>query len=135
MNSGSSGATLYPYAESTLTYKYKPQATIEWYTRYGLEESDVATSVYRKTFRTGFEIAHALGAKTNLATMVYYSYNEYSGPSAFSENVLEITLSATYQLTRKFSLNAGDTFTRDFSRMISRDYARNRIFGGLDYAF
>ncbi len=134
-NTGSSGATLYPYAESTLTYKYKPQATIEWYIRYGLEQSDIANSGYRKTFRTGFEIAQSIGAKTQLAAAVYYSYNEYAGTSPTTENVFEASLSATYQLTRKFSLNAGDTFTRDSSQSISRDYARNRIFGGVRYAF
>ena len=135
VNSGAPSGVLYPYAESTLTYKYGPRASIAWYNRYGLEQPDVGNSGYRKTYRTGLTIAHTLGARTSLAVSVYYSHSMYTGTSPFSEDVMEANLFATYQITRHFSLNAGDTFTRDWSGMLARDYARNRIFCGASYSF
>jgi len=133
----SPGGKLYPYAESTLTYKFRPESTLEWYTRYGLEQSDfsINSSGDRKTFRTGLKIAHAFGAKLNAVAAAYYSNNAYSATPTFTENVFEASLGATYQITRKFSLNAGYTLTRDFSTLVFRDYGRSRIYGGISYFF
>jgi Putative beta-barrel porin 2 len=125
----------YPYAESTLTFLYRPESTIDWYNRYGLEAPDNAQSSYRKTFRTGLKIAHQFGGKTVAVAAAYYSHNEYRGSSPFTENLVEANLELTYQITRKLRLVGGYTFTRDFSNMVSRDYVRNRIYSGVSYAF
>jgi Putative beta-barrel porin 2 len=134
-NSGSQGGELFPYAESTLDYKLRPDSTIEWYNRYGLEESDVGVQGYRKTYRTGLKLSDQIGGKTTLAAAIYYSYNEYAGPLNFIENVVDADLSASYALTRKLSLNCGYTFTRDSSGLSIRTYSRNRINAGISYSF
>jgi hypothetical protein len=35
---------LYPYAECTLALLYRPESTIDWYNRYGLEQPDFTHS-------------------------------------------------------------------------------------------
>jgi hypothetical protein len=131
----SPGGALYPYAEATLDYKFRPNSTIEWYNRYGLEESDLAPVGYRKTYRTGLNITWALGARTTATAAAYYSNNVYYGPLSPTENDVEVDLGTTYLLTRKLSLNFGYTFTRDFSPIPSQAYVQNRVHIGLSYAF
>jgi Putative beta-barrel porin 2 len=122
-----------PFAESTLTYQYQPGAYLEWYNRYGVEQSDLGVG-YRRTYRTGLKISHRAGAKLQMVGAVYYSYNEYVNPS-FSENVLEVNLGVTYQINRAFALTAGYTFERDFSDVTTRDYYRDRAYLGVLFAF
>jgi Putative beta-barrel porin 2 len=124
---------LYPYAESNLTFLYRPESTIDWYNRYGLEEPDISQPAYRKTFRTGLKVVHRIGGNAKAIAAGYYAHNEY--PSLFTENLAEANLEIEYQITRKLRLNAGYTFTRDFSNMISRDYIRNRFYSGVSYVF
>src|SRR5262249_51896316 len=125
----------YPYAESTLTFLYRPESTIDWYNRYGLEEPDQGQSDYRKTFRTGVLISHRIGGKTRAVAATYYSHSEYRGSSPFTENLVEANLELMYQITRKLRLSATYTLTRDFSDTASHDYIRDRIFCGCSYAF
>ena len=134
-NGQSESEISYPYAESTLAILYRPESTIDWYNRYGLEAPDHVRSSYRKTFRTGLKIVHQIGAKTVAVAAAYYSNNNYRGPSSFLENLVEADLELTYQITRKFRLTGGYTLTRDFSGMVSRDYIRNRIYSGVSYEF
>jgi Putative beta-barrel porin 2 len=135
-NQGQSGQEqdlTYPYAESTLAYEYRRGSYLEWYNRFGLEESDLGIG-YRRTYRTGLKISHVFGERLRLVGAAYYSYNEYVNPS-FTENVLDLNLGLTYQIRRSLALSAGYTFERDFSQLTSRDYYRDRFYLGLLFAF
>jgi hypothetical protein len=134
-NIGPQVQELYPYAESTLDFKVRPRSTLEWYNRYGLEESDVSNQGFRKTYRTGLKMTHQLGGKTAITGAVYFSNNEYVGPVNFSENIVDAELSASYALTRKLCVTGGYTFTRDSSGLSSRSYSRDRVNAGLSYSF
>jgi hypothetical protein len=123
----------YPFGEATLAYEYRPGSYIEWYNRYGLEESDLGIG-YRRTFRTGLKVSHLFGQRLRLIGATYYSYNDYVNPS-FTENVLDLNLGITYQINRTFALSAGYTFERDFSEEVTRDYYRNRTYLGLLFTF
>jgi len=125
----------YPYAESTLTYLYGPESTIDWYNRYGLEPPDQGQSTYRQTYRTGLKISHRLGGKTRAVAAAYYSHNEYLGAAPFSENLVETDLELTYEITRRLQVSAVYNFTRDSSAQVSHDYVRNRIYCGFSYGF
>lgn len=125
----------YPYFDSTLTYTYRPDSYIQWYNRYGLEQSNIATVNYDKVYRTGLRVLHSFGQKLKLGTGVYYSYNHYDQPVSFDENDLDASVTATYQITRAFGLQADYTFTRVFSVITSRDYYRNRVFLGATFTF
>jgi hypothetical protein len=122
-----------PFVESTMIYRYQPNSYLEWYNRYGIEESDIGTG-YRKTYRTGLQISHAFGERLNLLASAYYSYNQYEEPS-FVENVLDVNVGLTYRLRKSLTLSAGYTFNRDFSEIITRDYFRNRVYVGLLFTF
>jgi hypothetical protein len=124
---------IYPFGESTLTYQYRPGSYIEWYNRYGLEESDLGVG-YRQTFRTGLKISHLFGARLRAIGAGYYSYSDYVNPS-LTENVLDLNVGLTYQINRAFAASAGYTFERDFSDEITRDYYRNRVYLGLSFTF
>ena len=131
--SGLYGSLIDPYFESTLTYLYQPESSIQWYNRYGFEEPDLSTG-YRSTFRTGLRIVHALAGRTRLFGGIYYSHDSYHDPS-FSENTLQIDVGLSYQLTRSLQLTAGYTFQRDFSDIADRDYYRDRVFIGTAWVF
>jgi hypothetical protein len=122
-----------PFAESTLIYRYLPNSYLEWYNRYGIEESDIGTG-YRKTYRTGLQISHAFGERLNLLASVYYSHNQYEEPS-FLENVVDVNIGLTYRVRKSVTLSAGYTLDRDFSEITSRDYYRDRVYVGLLFTF
>jgi hypothetical protein len=133
MQPGQSQDLTDPYAEGTLAYQYQPGSFVEWYNRYGIEESDLGVG-YRRTYRTGLKISHVVGARLRLVGAVYYSYNDYANPS-FTENVLDLNVGLTYQFNRSLALSGGYTFERDFSQIVSRDYYRNRAYLGILFAF
>jgi hypothetical protein len=122
-----------PFFESSLVYRYLPNCYLEWYNRYGIEESDIGTG-YRKTYRTGLQISHAFGERLNLLASAYYAHNQYEEPS-FEENVLNLNIGLTYRLRKSLNLSAGYTFDRDFSQITSRDYYRDRVYVGLLFTF
>jgi len=122
-----------PFFESTLIYHYQPNSYLEWYNRYGIEESDIGTG-YRKTYRTGMQVSHAFGERLNLLASVYYAHNQYEEP-AFEENLLYVNLGLTYRLRKSLTLSAGYTLDRDFSQITLRDYYRDRVYVGLLFTF
>jgi hypothetical protein len=122
-----------PFGESTLIYHYAPNSYLEWYNRYGIEESDIGSG-YRKTYRTGLQISHAFGDRLRLAASAFYSYNQYIEPS-FHESNLDLNIGLTYRLRKSLTLSAGYTFDRDFSQITSRDYYRDRVYVGLLFSF
>ena len=122
-----------PFVETTLVYHYLPNSYLEWYNRYGIEESDIGTG-YRRTFRTGLQVSHAFGERLNLLASAYYAHDQYVEPS-FEENLLNVNIGLTYRLRRSLTLSAGYTFDRDFSAVTSRDYYRDRVYVGLLFTF
>jgi len=133
-NFGSS-PELFPYTESTVDYKFRPESTVEWYSHYGLEESDIDSQGYRQTYRTGLKVIHKIGGKTSVSAAVYYSNSEYFDEPAVTENTVDVDLSGSYALTRKLSLTAGYSFFRDSSTLPSRTYSHARVNIGLAYSF
>jgi hypothetical protein len=122
-----------PFAESTLVYHYSPNSYLEWYNRYGIEESDTGSG-YRRTYRSGLQVSHAFGERLRLTASAYYSYNEYVDPS-FRENLLDLNIGLTYQIRKSLTLSAGYTLDRDFSQVTTRDYYRDRVYVGLLFTF
>lgn len=134
-NTGSSNPQLYPYAETTADYQLRPESRLEWYNHYGLEENDINSQGYRKTYRTGLKLTHRIGAKTSVSAAVYYSNSEYSTPGTTTENTVDVDFSGSYALTRKLSLTAGYSFIRDSSTLATRTYSHSRVDFGLSYSF
>jgi hypothetical protein len=131
-----SGDATYPYFESTLAYEYLPRSFIRWYNRYGLEQSDFGiASQSKQTYRTGLQISHSFGSKLKAELGIYYSNDQYDAPISNTDNAVDVNASVSYAVTRKFSVQAGYTYTRVFSQIVTQDYARNRVYLGASYAF
>ena len=127
--------TTFPYAESTLSYEYRPSCFFQWYNRLGLEQSDFAVGQYKEVYRTGIRVDHTFGQKMKAGGSIYYSYNQYKQPFSFAENDLDANATLSYAIDRSLSVQAGYTFTRASSEIVFRDYYRNKIFLGASFAF
>jgi hypothetical protein len=127
--------TTFPYAESTLSYEYRPSCFFQWYDRLGLEQSDFAVGQYKEVYRTGIRVDHTFGQKMKAGASIYYSYNQYKQPFSFAENDLDANATLSYAIYRSLSVQAGYTFTRVSSEIVLRDYYRNKIFLGASFGF
>jgi hypothetical protein len=127
--------TTYPYAESTLSYEYRPSCFFQWDNRLGLEQSDFAVGQYKEVYRTGIRVDHTFGQKMKAGASIYYSYNQYKQPLSLAENDLDANATLSYAIFRSLSVQAGYTFTRVSSEIVLRDYYRNKIFLGASFAF
>jgi Putative beta-barrel porin 2 len=124
-----------PYFESTLTYAYRPNSFIQWYNLYDLERSDVDTAKTKNVYRTGLKVLHSFGARLQLGGGLYYSYNHNATQSSFDEHQIEATATASYELTRAWTIQGGYTFSDVLSDITSRSYYRNRVFLGAAFTF
>jgi len=125
----------FPYAESTLSYEYRPSCFFQWYNRLGLEQSDFAVGQYKEVYRTGIRVDHTFGQKMKAGASIYYSYNQYKQPFSFAENDLDANATLSYAIYRSLSVQAGYTFTCVSSEIVLRDYYRNKIFLGASFGF
>ena len=131
---GGTGTT-YPYGESTLSYEYKPSSFLQWFNRFGLEQTGIGIGQYTETYRTGINVNRTLGRRMKAGLAIYYSYIQYKQPVAPPENDLDANATVSYQIHRSLSVQAGYTFTEVFSEIPSRSYYRNRISLGASLAF
>lgn len=127
--------TTFPYAESTLSYEYRPSSFFQWYNRLGLEQSDFAVGQYKEVYRTGIRVDHTFGQKMKAGASIYYSYNQYKQPFSYAENDLDANATLSYAIDRSLSVQAGYTFTRVSSEIVFREYYRNKIFLGASFGF
>jgi hypothetical protein len=138
----SDGNTTGPYFEGTLNYSVAKQTTVSWTNRYGIEEPDALLSQGRNTFRTGISAKHDFTPKISATLGVYYEHDDYqpftqSGFTipGFTEQDADVAFSVRYSITRYFALEAGYNYTDVWSDIASREYTRNRYWGGLSVTF
>jgi len=142
------GDTSEPYFESTLNYSAGKRTTISWTNHYGLEEPDLDKNQSRTTFRTGLTGTYSFTSRLSAGVSFYYLHNDYAqgppfilfgfifpGAPPFEEDSVDVGLNVHYLINRDFSAVAGYQHTQIFSDMPSREYSRNRVFGGLTFAF
>jgi hypothetical protein len=129
------GTEVYPDFESTLTYQYHPKSYIQWYNHFGLQQSDINVAGSEKIYQTGLRVLHSFGGKLELGAAIYYAYKDFAqGPPA-NENDVDVSVTASYQITRRFAIKAGYDFTRVFSALDTNDYYRDRVFLGASCSF
>ncbi len=131
-----------PYAESTLRYAVGQRTSINWVTRYGLEEPDVAGTQSRTTFRTGLNVNYVITSRLSATGAFFYQHDdnaELSTPTffvpQFNEDSLEIGIALRYEINRFFALLAGYNHSEVFSDVNLREYSRNRYYVGLNATF
>ena len=142
-----------PYFETTVTYALGRDTSLQWYTRYGIEEGDITFNPTRKTFRTGLTAKHNLTARISANISLYYDHDDYAeqqfkvanptppppntvvtNPS-FTEDAFYVDLSLRYAVTRYLGVSAGYEHSEVSSGQAFRDYSRNRVYGGVNLAF
>ena len=142
-----------PYFESTVSYLLGKDTSVQWYTRYGVEEGDIQFNPTRTSFRTGLQGRHNLTARISASFSVYYDHDDYDetvsevlnpnpppatlplvNPS-FTEDAFYIDLALRYSITRYMGLQTGYDHTEVTSGAVGRDYSRNRVWAGFNVAF
>jgi len=137
-----------PYFESALAYTAGKRTTINWTTQYSLEEPGISGNPSRTTFRTGLQANYGFTSRISSTLGFYYVNDDYEhgppiiippfviqGAPAFSEDSVDANLTFRYQFNRDLAALAGYGHTQVFSDRFGRDYSRNRVFGGVTFAF
>jgi hypothetical protein len=131
-----------PYFEGTLGYAVGKQTTVEWTNRYSIEESDVALSQGRETFRTGLSARHNFTARISGSLGAYYEHDDYQSLDVagvaipgFIEESFDCAVTLRYAINRYWGVQAGYNHTEVSSDVALRDYSRNRYWGGLNVSF
>jgi hypothetical protein len=132
-----------PYFEGTLKYVLGKQTSVAWTSSYGLEESDVAQSQGRQTFRTGVTAKYDFTPRISGSLAAYYENDDYQGTTnsfgvgspSFTQQSFDIAVSLRYAVTRSLGVEAGYNYTDVSSDMSFSDYSRNRYWGGVNFNF
>ncbi|MGI9087525.1 MAG: outer membrane beta-barrel protein [Chthoniobacterales bacterium] len=128
-----------PYAEATLNYAIAQNTSVSWTNRYSLEEPDVPDALSRTTFRTGLSLRHNFTARISAGLNFAYQHDENDSTpitQGFTEDSFELALWAKYAINRNFALDIGYDHTEVVSdTALFREYARNRVYGGVTFTF
>jgi hypothetical protein len=131
-----------PYGEATLRYALDHRTSLNWTSRYGLEEPDVPGNPSRTTFRTGFSLGYAIAPRITSSLALFYEHDDNEGISTptfivppFTEDSIDIGLGIRYEINRVFAVLAGYDHTQVLSDIALREYARNRYYLGLNATF
>lgn len=131
-----------PYFEGTVNYALGKNTSVSWTNRYAIEEPDVLLNPSRNTFRTGLRAKHNFTPRISGMVGAYYQYDDYHDltmpvfiATGFQEESFDVAVTVRYSLNRLFAIEAGYNHTEIISDIFSREYSRNRFFGGLNLAF
>jgi hypothetical protein len=131
-----------PYVESAVNYAAGKRTIFSWTNHYGLEEPDLPTTPSRITYRTGLQARQQLFPRITAMVGFYYEHDDNQAINmfpfvspAFTEDALDTGLSVHYDITRSLGVEVGYNHTQVFSDQAFREYSRNRVYGGLTFAF
>lgn len=131
-----------PYFEGNVTYALGRRTSVNWLSRYGIEEPDQPGSQSRTTFRTGLQTTFNMTSRTSANVELYYVHDDYhsltSGPFAtapFSEDTFDGGFTLRYGITGLLGLQASYHYTDVGSDVASREYSRNRVSAGVNVTF
>jgi hypothetical protein len=130
-------AQVAPYVESSVTYRSTARSSINWFQRFGFEESlspDEERLVYRSTINYSYLFTSRFRGAVSATFVHEISENDVAG-TKFAQDTFDSSLSFDYRLTRRFSLNANYNFTMTNSNTGISDFYRNRVFFGGSYEF
>ncbi len=131
-----------PYFEGTLIYALGPRLSATWTNRYSIEEPYVPGSPSRTTFRTGLSLRYNVSSRVVVGGSFFYQHDENDGLAgfgilspSFAEDSFVVLLSGRYAITRNFGVELGYDFSDVESDIRLREYYRNRIYAGVNFAF
>lgn len=126
-----------PYLESTVTYLSTARSSIVWTNRFGFEEvssPDDERLVYRSTISYQYAFTPRLRGSASVNLIHEIQTNTLTN-TEFAQDTFDSNLGLDYQVTRKFNVNLGYSFTITNSNTKVSDYYRNRISFGGQYTF
>ena len=137
-----------PYAEATLSYTVSRRTTASLQARYGIEEGDLSADATKAdTVRLGINVEQQITPRISVYAGFYFTHAYYatpvrtdealllSAPVNFNEETYDVSAGARYAINRNFAVELGYTHTTVSSDVESRQYDRNRYFGGVRFQF
>jgi hypothetical protein len=129
----------HPYGEATVNYALGQRTSVSWFNRYSLEQPDVADAFTRSTYRTSLFVRHNITTRIVAGLNFAYQHDDYDGNlliDEFSEDAFDVALSLRYAINRNFALDVGYQHTQVLSdESLFREFARNRVYGGVTFSF
>lgn len=129
----------HPYGEATVNYALGQRTSLTWFNRYSLEQPDVADAFSRSTYRTSLFLRHNITPRIVAGLNAAYQHDDYDGNvliDSFTEDAFDISVSVRYAINRNFALDLGYQHTQVVSdESLFREFARNRVYGGVTFTF
>jgi hypothetical protein len=133
------GTDTLPYFEGAFTYSVSRKTDLRWYTRIGMENTDVGAFGDRYSYRTGLTANHRFTTRLAGNAGLHYIHDEFDrapeNQQAFDEDVFALSLGVDYALYRNVTANAGYSFTMSESGSEFRDFDRHLFSVGLGARF
>lgn len=133
------GDRTHPYGEATVNYALGQRTSVSWFNRYSLEQPDVADAFTRSTYRTSLFLRHNITPRIVAGVNAAFQHDDYEGNlliDDFTEDAFDIALSVRYAINRNFALDGGYQHTQVISdESLFREFARNRVYGGVTFSF
>jgi len=142
-----------PYVEGSFTSQVNQAFSLRGYVRYGVEDFqrsivDLSTTPFpvsavysnvdtlRLGFTANYQVSRTLGLNggVNFAMLDYNERQSALGQDQIDEELLNLFVGFTYQVTDNLSVNARYNF-EDLTSDAGRDYDRNRISVGASTTF
>jgi hypothetical protein len=141
----STGDSLSPTFDATVNYILGRRSSLSLLANYSLQPADIPGSADRTAFRTGINGRYNWTARISSTIGFIYEHDAYgsnnsgtgvavAGPT-FSEDTLNLALSARYAIRRYLGIQASYNFTDVISDQAMRGYTRNHISAGIDFTF
>ena len=133
------GSDTMPYFEGSLAHSVSRKTAVRWYTRIGMESTDISGFGDRYSYRTGLTANHQFTARLSANTGLHYIHDIFEGSpvsgSDFDEDVFAFSLGANYNLYRNVTVNAGYSLTVSNSGNEFRDFDRHMFTAGIGARF
>ncbi len=135
------GSSTDPYAEGSLAYLVSRRTDVRFYTRVGFEDGEVSSYGKRYGYRVGLTGSHLINSRLKGNVGIHYIRDEFKDGfflSGFDEDVIALSASVEYALSKQLSVNAGYSFTttsNDSPGNIRPEYDRHNVNVGFQARF
>lgn len=126
-----------PYFEGALTRNVTDVLTFSWLNRLGFEDSELVqgATTSRYAYRTSVSVRYQMSEKLALSTSGVYSYADFDGPAARTDNILGANAGLNYALTEALNLGVGYSFNMVNSDNEFREFNRHRVNASVSASF
>lgn len=127
-----------PYVEGALNQRIGDLTSARAYTRIGLDSNELGSYEEHFAWRTGVTLNHRFTKDLVGNAGLHYIHSSYTdSPIAadFDEDLISLSLGATYQFHKNLAVYASYYFTNTSSENSFREYDRHRLTLGVSATF